>query len=217
MSSSLSAQYIDGFRFAGIGQGWQAIGDVRLRIREARLSVDPVIGEMSWWRDRVQVSARFDTDVNVDFLQFTSSDFQFGFNMEISVHRFLNLQVRSRSRNVQVYQYVPGLPGSIGVPSRNVLTDLAKSFNFFNIDDRFESPFNLRTIDVTLRHFLEDWYLDFSYTGRPELRTADDGRREYSWTSVFSFAVQWNPFPEVRAGAIDDRDGLQFEDIDLDG
>jgi len=163
------------------------------------------------WRNRVGSRLELNSNLNMDFLRFTESSFDIEVGLRFDIYRFLDLRFSSLSRNSVVYQYVPSLAERADRESRNPFSDLARSFNFFDREDREASFFNLERLQVEAIMDLDDWVLTLNYSGRPELRGTPGGEQRYEWVTQFSAFLVWRPIPEVR-GAVDYDDGeLQFE------
>jgi hypothetical protein len=92
-----------------------------------------------------------------------------------------------------------------------LITDLLKSFNFFNIQDRYESAFKLKSIVVDMVHHMHDWDLTLRYEGKPMLET-QAGRPVYTWSDSFSIMLQWTPIPEMRSKLTGDEEGIFIRD-----
>ena len=83
-----------------------------------------------------------------------------------------------------------------------------KSFNFFNDDDRYESEFKLKDINIKLKHHLEDWDLIFNLKGKYEA-SADGLSME--WKPEITIEVKWVPIPEMKKQITYDNTGLNIE------
>ncbi len=99
------------------------------------------------------------------------------------IHKYWTLYYTVLSRNDNLWRYFSGTAGADRI---NPFVDLAKSFNFFNVEDRKESYFKMKSISFGLLHDLHDWELMFDYTGSREL--AYDGSK-YIWNNTFSVSI----------------------------
>ncbi len=103
--------------------------------------------------------------------------------LDFQIHKYWTLYYTVLSRNDNLWRYFPGTAGSNRI---NPFVDLAKSFNFFNVEHRKESLFKMKSISFGLIHDLHDWELMFDYTGSREL--AFDGSK-YIWNNTFSVGL----------------------------
>jgi hypothetical protein len=102
------------------------------------------------------------------------------FDVSAQVHPYWLLYLSVTSRNDEIWKYFKS-----GDEKVNPVTDLLKSFNFFNVDDRKESGFKLKGISLGFVHDLHDWVMSFGYTGQREL--SYDGSR-YVWNNTYSIS-----------------------------
>ena len=165
----------------------------------------------SWrfWHDRIDLSGEIVSVWDLDLIQFTDSPMTFNFQMDLEIDDFLTLSVASKSRNKSTYRYFPWLADAVGVEPVNPFTDILKSFNFFNPQDRLESNFNLSSLTVSLTHDLHDWDLNLEYEGAPEL-VKDGGYYVYQWRSTLSVYIQWKAWRDLQARVDADEGGLVF-------
>jgi hypothetical protein len=138
----------------------------------------------------------------MNLLRYTESDFSFGLKADVEITDFLTLSLSSQSVNTQSYVYVRSLAEGVGRQRRSLAVDLLKSFNPFSRQDRIESAFNLQQIRMDATHYLEDWDLEISYSGRPEIvlivdEVTGDARRRYDWQSVLDIQLQWRAIREL--------------------
>ncbi len=104
------------------------------------------------------------------------------FGVEAPVHPKWTFYLGVVSRNDDVWRYFPKTAAN----PINPLVDLLKSFNFFNVEDREESNFKMKSISLGFVHDLHDWELSFDYTGTREL--SFDGSK-YIWDNVYSVSL----------------------------
>ena len=90
------------------------------------------------------------------------------------------------SRNENLWRYFPDVAADRGTDPVNPLTDLLKSFNFFNRDDRLASLFKMKRISFGFIRELHDWDLKFDYTGNREI--SYDGSR-YIWDNTYTISI----------------------------
>ena len=158
------------------------------------------------WRNRVKLDMDISTSWTIDLYKFTESIMDFTFGLNLTVHEFVEIGFHVTSQNTKSYRYIPAFAEQADEPWVNPFEDLLKSFNFFNIDDRRESSFNLKSIGLTMIHHLGDWELILDYTGEQVLETQTDGSEQFVWSPVFSLILQWKPIPEFRKEIRRDKD-----------
>ncbi len=115
----------------------------------------------------------------VDFLTST-------FFVKTKLLSTLDVYLGFYSRNDEMWRYFTSTSKKYGVERINPLTDLLKSFNFFNINDRKESNFKLKAFSFGFVHDLHEWELKFDYTGRHELSY---DRTRYVWNNIYSISI----------------------------
>jgi len=186
------------YTFTGSTSPWQEEPGRALRPTDAEVGIlydkesDPM------WKNRVSLSTKVNSTLHMNLLRFTESSLDFNFSVTTHINEFLDFTFSSLSRNGLVYQYVPALAEKVGRSSRNVFTDLMKSFNFFNRSDREDSFFNIQRLSVSADHHLDDWDLNFTYSGSQALVTTGS-TREYRWVPEFSISLVWRPVPEFKS------------------
>jgi len=108
------------------------------------------------------------------------------FQIDLSFRRYLRTYFKVLSRNESLWRYFPDAAEERGVEAVNPVTDLLKSFNFFNRDDRLASLFKMKRISFGFVRGLHDWDLKFDYTGNREL--SYDGSR-YIWDNTYTISI----------------------------
>jgi hypothetical protein len=103
------------------------------------------------------------------------------FGVTAQVHPYWTVYLSVLSRNDDIWKYYER-----GDDKINPVVDLLKSFNLFNIEDRKESNFKMKSISLGLVHDLHDWEMRFDYTGNREL--SYDGSR-YIWNNTYSISL----------------------------
>ena len=193
--SSYTMEYIKPYTLSLPG-GWVQDPYAKFIPSEVTMAYSRVFKPDPMWKNRVNLSFNLDTGLTQDLNKFSDSSWFFKTGLNLSVYRFLDLSFSSSSENTAIFRYLPWLLDGTGIEPLNPLTDLVKSFNFFNEEDRRLSHFNLQTIDLKAVHHLDQWDLTLEYTGAPELQSTGSDSR-YAWVSSFSIYVQWNPIPEL--------------------
>jgi hypothetical protein len=105
------------------------------------------------------------------------------FTLDVQIHRYWTFYYKVLSRNDKLWKYFPDTAGG---EYKKPFTDLVKSFNFFSVEDRKESDFNMKSISLGIIHDLHDWQMMFDYTGSREL--SYDGSK-YLWNNTYSVSI----------------------------
>ncbi|MCK5198359.1 MAG: LPS-assembly protein LptD, partial [Spirochaetales bacterium] len=157
---------------------------------------------------------KFELDVNsnwtMNLQKYTDTALNFGLKISLDIAEFLELSFESKSVNRAIYRYLPGYSDEIGLTDLNPISDLIKSFNFFEENDRITSNFNIESISLSAIHHLSDWDLNIEYTSEPILITNNDNSKEYQFKSEFSIFVVWKPVPEIEKNISYSEDEIIF-------
>lgn len=177
------------------GNGWVSEGRESFQVYKFRSSLNIPYDPDPFWKNRIRFESDFSVGLQLDFIRYNESTLDFSWDTSLQVAEFLDFDLRVRSGNSAVYRYFPEFSQEVaGLPARKPVTDLLRSFNFFDTQDRLDSYFNLKEISFSLVHYMRDWNLTMQYSGSPQL----DERNRYRWANEFSIFVQWNPIPEVK-------------------
>ena len=151
------------------------------------------------WKNRIALQARIISNLKFDLVKLTESNFTFSMVLTLKIHEFLDFSLSSTSTNEVIARYfqdyidLPApLPGET-----NLITDLVKSVNFFDNNDRKESGFKLKSLNFELTHYLHDWTMNFRTSIKPELKEEGNTYR-YEFTPIISFIVQWKPVSDIK-------------------
>jgi lipopolysaccharide assembly outer membrane protein LptD (OstA) len=186
-SSSLTAQQL----FPGEPMQWANVS--------AGLKLTPA--SFYFWKNRSRLETTINTSWSMDLYPTNISGFDvytnnltFSFTLKYFLYKFLEFSLTTSSYNNNTFQYFHKLAYSY----RDPITDLLKSFNFFNTKDREFSYFKLKSIVLDMVHHMHDWDLTLRYEGKPLLQTVL-GKPVYTWNNSFSILLQWTPIPELRS------------------
>lgn len=147
--------------------------------------------QLSFWDDRILLSAGVESSWHFDFLDYYDNSLDFSFLFDLSIAEFLDISLKSTSRNTATYMYFTRT-GEDGDPG--FFEDLLKSFNFFNYSDRLASNFNLDTIQISIVHYMQDWDFHTDINGHIGYNDEDD---IWEWQSEVSVYLQWKAIPEL--------------------
>ncbi|MCD1654710.1 LPS-assembly protein LptD [Treponema zuelzerae] len=183
------------------GSGWKLSADEKEFLPSAAglsytNSAKPL--SLNLWKNRVSLQAKVSTNVKFNLLKLTESSFDFVPTITFKIYEFLDLSFSSTSRNSEIARYfqdwmdLPApLPGET-----NLVTDLVKSFNFWNEQDRTATGYKLKSLSMEMTHYLHDWTANLKVSVKPELQT--DGGYRYEFTPIITFVVQWKPISDIK-------------------
>jgi hypothetical protein len=193
------------------GSGWQAISDTAFRINAATLAYLVSWHPPSAWRNRVNWTIDVNASAQQSLLRFTDSYLNVTMGLTFRVNQFVDITFASTSRNSSLWRYYPGLfaiPTEANVDPINPLVDLAKSFNFFNDDDRRASLFKLKSLSVTAKHYLHDWDLAFTFAANPVL---DETNLVYIFKTSWSVSLAWRSVSQIKSTYSKDGDTVSWK------
>jgi len=186
---------IVGYNFI-VPTGWESDGESKFQPSKASAGVNYLYNPDPLWKNRLQIALNVNSSWTMNLQKYTDTAFTFDLDLSFSIAEFIELSFKSKSVNRATYRYLPGSSSEIDLPGLNIFSDLLKSFNFFNNQDRLDSNFNLESIGISVIHHLHDWDLNVEYSGEPILIT-EDTPPGYQWQSNFSIFVTWKPVPEI--------------------
>jgi len=149
------------------------------------------------WYNRMDYSTSLNVDWLINLQQYNNNVLSFNWEFNYNLFQFIDLKFNMTSSNENMYLYMESYRDKLGIQKNySFWEDLAKSVNIFSPDqeDRYESHFNIQTINLELVHHLRDWDLTFIYSGNPKLE-----EDQYSWYSEFTLALVWNPIPKIKS------------------
>ncbi len=205
-----NAAYTEPFRYEGASKGWVKQDRKEFIPSNFSLGLSYRYEPEPLWKNRIRLSSGLNSNLSMNLIRYTESSLSISYDLVFSIYRFLDLKLSTTSKNTMVFQYFPSLAEGVDRRWRNPLLDLAKSFNFFNTRDRYDSFFKLSSIKLEAVHHLDDWDLTVSYTGTPELLTLANGRQEFRWNGILGIFLQWKPIPEVKSEFRYDKKGWTY-------
>jgi hypothetical protein len=201
LNASLVSSYTDSFKWNMNTYLWEP-GSKAFQLSSLHLSYDDSFSLGPFWKNRFQNTIGVKTSWNQDLIRINNSVMDFSLVYHTYLHDFWDLNISVVSQNKNIYLYFPAMRESLGIEkSYNFWEDLAKSFNFFNENDRYESAFNLSSIKIDLIHNLGSWNGILNYTGSSEKVSG-----EFKWQSQFSFFILWDPIPSINMKIDKDRE-----------
>lgn len=152
----------------------------------------------AFWKNRITMDGSVVTTFNMNLQQYNLTSLGFDFKYNLHIYEFLDLKFTLKSSNNHMFLYFPGLRDYYGVTGDySFFSDLFKSFNIFSPgqQDRYDSFFNMDSLEVSLVHKLHDWDLEMTYTGLPIINKTD---LTSDWDSTFTLLVRWNPIEKLK-------------------
>ena len=163
------------------------------------------------WKNRINATYDISSNFAFDFQRYTQSSFNVSLSTTMKLYRFLDLSLSVTSANGVMFRYLQDLPFfdlNIDVPGeRNILVDLADSFNFLDDTKRMSSGFKLKSLKAGLKHYMGDWTAELGYALTPYLDTARP-IPAYILSNEVSFLVKWIPLPDFKTETKSDRTGF---------
>ncbi len=163
-----------------------------------------------FWRDRIYFEPALSTYWFMDIQRFSNNEFNFNMKFNFFIYKFMEISFSSVSYNRRTYLYFPSLAEKVGVAPVNPIYDLLRSFNFFNVADRYASSFKIKNLSLRVVHHLHDWDVSLEYVGSPQLKTLPDGSKQYQWTPSLSINIQWNAIPNIKSNLREDEEGIHI-------
>ena len=165
--------------------------------------------DLVFWKNRIGLKYDIDSGVNFKLIQFTETAFTLKLGLDLSIYEFLDFTFDVVSANNSIYRYIPEYCEQTGVNSINFFDDLVKSFNFFKIEDRYASNFNLQSMNIGLVHDLHDWDLKITYSGKPFINDEGDYPK-YEWENTLDISLVWKAIPDIKSEIEIDEEGVSF-------
>ncbi len=149
-----------------------------------------------FWKNRITFDTSIGSTLSLNYNRFTNSELDFTLSMNLDIHDAFSLKTSLKSSNTTVHLYNKEYADILGVPSRNLFSDLWKSLNIFDTDGLEETFFKIRGVEVELSRVYRDWSLSYSYKGSPKDPSDIEITDEF-WENYFQFTVSWNTIKEL--------------------
>jgi len=153
------------------------------------------------WKNRIKMDFSINTTFSMNLQQYNLSSLNFDFSYNLQIHEFLDLKFSLSTSNNHMFLYFPSLREYYGITDDySFFEDFFKSINFFssNQQDRYDSFFNMNSLNISLVHKLHDWDLEMGYIGKPLIEPNDSGGSSTKWDSTLSILVRWNPIEKIK-------------------
>ncbi|MCF7943940.1 MAG: hypothetical protein K9L75_00200 [Spirochaetia bacterium] len=144
--------------------------------------------------EKYALDASFDTLWNIDLFE-ENTDLNFSANINFEIKDLLEISFTSLSRNKNTYNYFfnEDDKSSVSFFLKQFFTNLLKSFNFLDEQDRRESDFNIDSLSLEVVHKMPDWDFHFMYTGELSLNN-----NTWEWDPAASIYLEWKIAPEIK-------------------
>ncbi|QMU99577.1 LPS-assembly protein LptD [Borrelia sp. A-FGy1] len=121
------------------------------------------------------------------------------FSFKFKYTEFFELYFSTRSINTKTFRYFGKYMNQAGLATVNIFSDLFKSFNFFNLQDRKASLFKIKKISTGFKFNFYDWKFVGEYDLNPDiLKDSSSNRYSSIWRNNFSIYVSWNFFEPIK-------------------
>ena len=208
MSLTLNSLYTDNYDF-NQSSGWVQAGTKSFQFNNVNLNADYKSEDFKFWKNRIGMNFAVSGGLNMNMIKFTESSLSFNLSADIKISEFLTLTLKTASENKAIYRYIPAWASAVGTTTLDIFTDLLKSFNFFNAQDRYDSNFNLKSISFGLTHDLHDWDLTVDYTGKPYLNETL-AVPAYEWENKLSIFLKWKAVKDIKSEIKIDKGAVSF-------
>jgi len=185
-------------------------------ISTLKLSYYLTTGDLYLWMNRIALNTNITTNLDLNFQACVKSLFTFNLQFTLKIYRFLDIGLKIGVKNENVFRYFPGFVDAVNadpiasgadLQPVNFFEDLLKSFNFFNIEDRYDSFFKLQSLGLELTHYLDDWIFKVSFSGIFQNQTLPSGTQVYNWVPAVTFSLKWLPIPQIERKITGDATG----------
>lgn len=203
-----TASYVSGYDFVK-GKGWKQNSSDEKKFQSYQLSLayTSPLKEFKYLSERIKFTPNLSTSIVYDFLRPTSSYFIFKPGITFRINSFLDMTFSVESKNSSIYRYFCSEEKYNyyyqGVGERNIITDLKKSFDLSESDNRKSSSFKLQNFAVNVAHNLHDWDFNFEFKVSPRLLT-ENGKSQYDFSPYMTCSVVWRPMPNMKTEIIDE-------------
>ncbi|WP_210370397.1 LPS-assembly protein LptD [Borreliella garinii] len=147
-----------------------------------------------------------DAGWKINLQKFTDNELWSALTFKFKYTEFLEIYFSTFSVNTKTFRYFKGYMDQIGLETVNIFTDLLKSFNFFNSQDRKNSLFKIKKFSSGFKFNFYDWKFVGEYNLEPDLLKGSDGIYSPIWRNNFTIYISWNFFAPVKASFENNKD-----------
>jgi len=214
---NLKAVFIAERMYALDALGKQASPDMHFLFHTFDLSYNLNLPLIYGWKGRIAFSTNVNADLKLDVQKVIDSKFTLQLGFTLKIYKFMDLTFSVDVYNNNIYRYIPeyvdrvNSATGLNIQPVNPLTDLLRSFNFFNIEDRYNSFFKLKALAFNITHYLDDWVLKIGFTGSFQFQTqTGTTTTTYEFVPSLTFSLKWTPIPQLKKEFTGDSTGLIF-------
>jgi hypothetical protein len=207
-TTSFSALFAQPYRYnfngsldGGRPNGWIQMPDKAFIPNDLRFAYNRTFTQNSLWGNRLSFSVSLNSSLSFDLQRYTNSRFALSLGVRTTIKNFLDLNISTSSENAVIFKYIQGLP-FFNLPTQlypgqemNFFIDLLNSFRFDNEDLRRRSGFKMKSLNLSLVHYLGDWNATLAMRMSPYL---PPGSTSYRFSNDISFMIQWVRIKEIR-------------------
>ncbi|WKC78360.1 LPS-assembly protein LptD [Borreliella turdi] len=147
-----------------------------------------------------------DAGWKINLQKFTDNELWSALTFKFKYTEFLEIYFSTFSVNTKIFRYFKVYMDQIGLETVNIFTDLLKSFNFFNLQDRKNSLFKIKKFSSGFKFNFYDWKFVGEYHLEPDLIKGSDGIYSPIWRNNFTIYISWNFFAPVKASFENNKD-----------
>nr|WP_307889188.1 LPS-assembly protein LptD [Borreliella garinii] len=147
-----------------------------------------------------------DAGWKINLQKFTDNELWSALTFKFKYTEFLEIYFSTFSVNTKTFRYFKGYMDQIDLETVNIFTDLLKSFNFFNSQDRKNSLFKIKKFSSGFKFNFYDWKFVGEYNLEPDLLKGSDGIYSPIWRNNFTIYISWNFFAPVKASFENNKD-----------
>ena len=167
-----------------------------------------------YWSNRVTWAPGLNVIMNYDFIKPTNSYFQISPSLTYNINNFLKLTFSATTKNSSLYWYFQDRGRFSGNSfygnnfATRMLADLVQSTGVYGVygwgwqsgafrQNRENSGFKLKSLNMTLTHDLHDWDFNMSWKFEPKIVTVR-GVKKYVFDPYITIGVVWNPMQSIK-------------------
>lgn len=142
-----------------------------------------------FYKDRIGLSYDIKSSLVYDFNSIYSSSLTFDMSLDFAIHDFLDLSLSMKSANTSFFRYQKDGAFDFSL----MAGDLLRSLNIFNVNGLRNTGFNLKELDLSLVHYMEDWDLFMDFT----MKTARTSSGTV-WNPQLSVYIKWRAISDLK-------------------
>ncbi|WKC85722.1 LPS-assembly protein LptD [Borreliella lusitaniae] len=156
--------------------------------------------------NKLSFTLGIDAGWRINLQKFTDNELRSALTFKFKYTEFFEIYFSTVSVNTKTFRYFKGYMDQIGLETVNIFTDLLKSFNFFNLQDRKNSLFKIKKFSSGFKFNFYDWKFVGEYNLEPDLLIGSDGAYSPIWRNNFTIYISWNFFAPIKASFENNKD-----------